>query len=186
MRNGDLAHALARLTAQQKFETAVRIVRCLSWAHDNLGIIHRDLKPANVLLDEAELAYVADWGLARPVGHACAAVAASLSPGALQRPDLTQVGAFVGTVTFAAPEQLLGSSTVDHRADIYSLGCILFALEAGRPPFEGAIATAHCQTAPRSRAAASSARASSNGPRYRRHRRQMPAEEHRRQVCNVR
>lgn len=141
MQNGDLAHALARFTPQQKVETAVRIVRCLSWAHEKLGVIHRDLKPANVLLDEADLAYVADWGLARPVGLARAAVAATLAPGAAQRPNLTQVGAFVGTVTYAAPEQILGSPKIDHRADIYSLGCMLFEFEAGHPPFEGATAT---------------------------------------------
>lgn len=141
MRNGDLAHALARFGPQQKFEAAVRIVRGLSWVHAELGIIHRDLKPANILLDEADLAYVADWGLARPVDRAYATIAAALDPGGLQRPQLTQAGAFVGTVSYAAPEQILGSSKIDHRADIYSVGCMLFEFEAGRPPFQGATAT---------------------------------------------
>lgn len=137
MPHGDLAKALPRFAPQQKFETAVRILRGLRWAYESLGIIHRDMKPPNVLLDEADLAYVSDWGLARPVGRAFGAVSASLSLGAFQRTDHTEAGSFIGTVTYAAPEQLIGSSKIDHRADIYALGCMLFEFEVGHPPFLG-------------------------------------------------
>lgn len=137
MPKGDLASALPSLTRPQKMEVLIRTVRGLSWVLDNLGVIHRDLKPANVLLDKDGLAYVADWGLARPVGSALASIGASLNAGMLDRPDRTQVGSFMGTVTYAAPEQILGASDIDHRADIYALGCMMFEFETGSPPFEG-------------------------------------------------
>ena len=137
MPKGDLAGALPNLTRSQKLESLIRIVRGLSWVRDNLGVIHRDLKPANVLLDKDNLAYVADWGLSRPVGSALASFGASLSAGMLDRPDRTQVGSFMGTVTYAAPEQILGASDIDHRADIYALGCMMFEFETGLPPFKG-------------------------------------------------
>jgi len=152
MQKGDLANALPNLTPQHKYETLVRMVRGLSWVRDNLGVIHRDLKPANVLLDEVGLAYVADWGLARPVGHAMAGVRSSLDDRAFARPDRTEAGRFLGTVTYAAPEQILGAPDVDHRADIYALGCMMFEFETGSPPFAGEtvadIARQHIRTPP--------------------------------------
>jgi tetratricopeptide (TPR) repeat protein len=152
MPKGDLATALPGLTRPNKFEVLVRIVRGLSWVRDNLGVIHRDLKPANVLLDKDSLAYVADWGLARPIGSALASVGASLSTGMLDRLGRTQAGSFLGTVTYAAPEQILGASDIDHRADIYALGCMMFEFETGSPPFKGQtvaeIARQHIQTPP--------------------------------------
>lgn len=152
MEKGDLAHALPNFTSRQKLETLIRMVRGLSWVRNNLGIIHRDLKPANVLLDLDNLAYVADWGLARPVGHAMASVRASLSGDMMDRPDRTQAGSFLGTVTYAAPEQILGAADIDHRADIYALGCMMFEFETGSPPFLGRsvaeIAGHHLQTPP--------------------------------------
>jgi len=152
MQKGDLAHALPNLSHRQKLETLIRMVRGLAWVRKNLGIIHRDLKPANVLLDQDNLAYVADWGLARPVGHAMASVRASLNEEAVDRPDRTQAGSFIGTVTYAAPEQILGAADIDHRADIYALGCMMFEFETGAPPFIGRtvadIARQHIQTQP--------------------------------------
>lgn len=152
MKKGDLAHGLPHLTSHQKFECLIRMVRGLSWVRDNLGIIHRDLKPANVLLDEDSLAYVADWGLARPIGQVMASVRTSLSEGVIERPDRTQPGSFMGTVTYAAPEQILGATDIDHRADIYALGCMMFEFETGSPPFTGRtiseIARQHIQTPP--------------------------------------
>jgi len=152
MQKGDLAHALPNLNPRQKLETLIRIVRGLSWVRNNLGIIHRDLKPANVLLDRDNLAYVADWGLARPVGHAMAAVRESLRQQAVERPDRTQAGSFIGTVTYAAPEQIQGAADIDHRADIYALGCMMFEFETGSPPFTGRtavdIARQHIHTPP--------------------------------------
>ena len=152
MQKGDLAHALPNLSHRQKLETLIRMVRGLSWVSNNLGIIHRDLKPANVLLDQDNLAFVADWGLARPVGHAMASVRASLNEKVVDRPDRTQAGSFLGTVTYAAPEQILGAADIDHRADIYALGCMMFEFETGAPPFTGQtvadIARQHIQTQP--------------------------------------
>ncbi len=137
MQNGDLAHAIPRLTKTGKIEALLRIARGLSWVKSNLGVIHRDLKPANVLLDARDLAYVADWGLARPIGRVLKSIGAEAAAEAVDRPDRTQKGSFLGTVTYAAPEQIMGSDLVDHRADIYALGCMMFELETGAPPFLG-------------------------------------------------
>lgn len=136
MPNGDLAHSLPRLTKTKKIEALLRIVRGLSWVNSNLGVIHRDLKPSNILLDGHGLAYVADWGLARPIGDALQSVGKTMI-NAVNRPDRTQQGSFLGTVTYAAPEQIMGSAAIDHRADIYALGCMMFEFETGAPPFLG-------------------------------------------------
>jgi tetratricopeptide (TPR) repeat protein len=87
------------------------------------GLVHRDLKPANVLLDANGHAKVGDLGLVRRVGTG--------SKG------LTDEGTILGTYAYMAPEQAEGASGVDARADLYSLGALLFTLLTGRPPFEG-------------------------------------------------
>lgn len=135
MPNGDLARALPRLDKTAKIETLLRLVRGLSWVKDTLGVIHRDLKPPNILLDRGDLAYVADWGLARPIGLEMKRVRDSMNGQSVDRPDRTQAGSFLGTVTYAAPEQIMGSAQIDHRADIYALGCMMYEFETGTPPF---------------------------------------------------
>lgn len=136
MPKGDLTHSLPRMTKTNKIEALLRIVRGLSWVKDNLGVIHRDLKPANILLDEHGLAYIADWGLALPIGRALESVGGAMTV-TISRLDRTQQGSFFGTVTYAAPEQFLGAADIDHRADIYALGCMMFEFETGAPPFLG-------------------------------------------------
>ena len=100
------------------------------------GLVHRDLKPSNVLLDESEHVYRADFGLTRR----------SAEPGA-QPLD----GRSLGTPAYLAPEQLQGD-VVDGRADVYSLGCLLFECLAGEPPFRRAsllaVAWAHLEDEP--------------------------------------
>ena len=137
MPTGDLAHALPKLDKAAKIETLLRLVRGLSWVKNTLGVIHRDLKPPNILLDREGLAYVADWGLARPIGLEMKRVRDSLDGQSVDRPDRTQAGSFLGTVTYAAPEQIMGSAHIDHRADIYALGCMMYEFETGAPPFLG-------------------------------------------------
>ena len=86
------------------------------------GLVHRDVKPANVLLsgeDEAEHAYLTDFGVARNVAT---------------ESGLTQTGRFVGTLDYVAPEQISGGA-VDARVDVYALGCLLFKLLTGEVPF---------------------------------------------------
>ena len=86
------------------------------------GLVHRDVKPANVLLGghgDAEHAYITDFGVAR---------------NAATESGLTQTGRFVGTLDYAAPEQISGGG-VDARADVYALGCLLFKLLTGEVPF---------------------------------------------------
>jgi serine/threonine protein kinase/tetratricopeptide (TPR) repeat protein len=105
---------------------ALRICReiadALSFAHAH-GVIHRDVKPANILL-EAGHAVLADFGLAK-------ALSAAGDEG------LTRAGFAVGTPAYTSPEQAGGQATVDGRSDLYSLGCVLYEMLAGQPPFVG-------------------------------------------------
>jgi len=98
------------------------VAEALHYAHQQ-GIIHRDIKPENILLEDGH-AIVADFGIAR---------AAS----ALGERQLTQTGVTLGTPAYMSPEQGTADKSIDGRADIYSLGCVLYELLAGEPPFGG-------------------------------------------------
>jgi serine/threonine protein kinase len=106
----------------------VRIVRdvalAVHHAHEN-GILHRNLKPSNVLVDAAGGAYVTDFGSAKRMG-----------PEAGHSSYLFQ-GGIVGTPAYMSPEQAAGTKTLDCRADVYSLGAMLYEILTGRPPFVG-------------------------------------------------
>ncbi|MGI9077832.1 MAG: protein kinase domain-containing protein, partial [Gemmatimonadaceae bacterium] len=100
------------------------VARALSYAHEH-GVVHRDIKPENVLLS-GDAAVVTDFGIAKAVTAATT----------LPRADtLTQLGTGVGTPAYMAPEQASGDPATDHRADIYSLGCLGYELLTGKPPF---------------------------------------------------
>jgi serine/threonine protein kinase len=92
------------------------------YAH-NKGIIHRDIKPSNVMLLSDGSIKLLDFGLARYVNS---------------QTNMTATGQFMGTVDYVSPEQALDTRNVDHRADIYSLGCTFYFLLTGRAPFDGA------------------------------------------------
>ena len=97
------------------------VAAALDAAHAR-GLVHRDIKPGNILIEgegETERVYLTDFGLARLV---------EASTG------VTATGAFVGTLDYVAPEQIRGER-VDARADVYALGCVLFELLTGNPPF---------------------------------------------------
>jgi eukaryotic-like serine/threonine-protein kinase len=98
------------------------IAEALQCAHSQ-NIIHRDIKPENILLHEGH-ALVADFGIARAVTQAGG-------------DKLTETGMAVGTPHYMSPEQALGAERVDGRADQYSLGCMLYEMLVGEPPFKG-------------------------------------------------
>jgi predicted Ser/Thr protein kinase len=98
-----------------------QICEALQYAHDE-GIVHRDIKPENILLDRRGRVKIADFGLAKLLG----ADPAELS--------LTGTHQVMGTLRYMAPEQMEGSSQVDHRADIYSLGVVFYELLTGELP----------------------------------------------------
>ena len=100
------------------------VAKALAYAHEH-GIVHRDIKPDNVLLTGGS-ATVADFGIAK-------AISASRNDGATQ--GLTQVGTSIGTPAYMSPEQAAGDPETDHRADLYSFGCLAYEMLAGRPPF---------------------------------------------------
>jgi ABC-type transport system substrate-binding protein len=101
------------------------VADALDAAHER-GLVHRDVKPSNVLVDERGHAYLADFGLSRRLAEGPGAQGAAGS---------------LGTVDYVAPEQIRGDE-LDGRADLYSLGCLLYECLAGRPPFAGASDTA--------------------------------------------
>jgi serine/threonine protein kinase/DNA-binding response OmpR family regulator len=116
------------LPVREAVAYTAQAARALAYAHGQ-GIIHRDIKPANLLLDAAGLVKVADLGLAR--------FNDTLGRPAEEASALTQAGTIMGTVDFMSPEQALGLTTIDHRADVYSLGCTLYFLLLARPPYQG-------------------------------------------------
>ena len=99
----------------------------LGYAHAQ-GIYHRNVKPSNLLVNKQGVVKVIGLGLAR-VDFAALPADASMGP------ELTAVGRVMGTSDYMAPEQAVDSRQVDHRADVYSLGCTLCALLTGRPPY---------------------------------------------------
>ena len=100
------------------------VARALAYAHDR-GVVHRDIKPENVLLAD-EAAVVTDFGIAKAIS-----VARTDAPGG----TLTQAGTSLGTPAYMAPEQIAADPLVDHRADIYSFGCVAYELLTGAAPF---------------------------------------------------
>jgi serine/threonine protein kinase len=109
-----------RLSVAETLRIAGDLLDALAHAHAQ-GIIHRDVKPANVVVS-AEGAVLLDFGIAR-------AVAASGTD------QLTRSGIAVGTSTYMSPEQITAAVNIDHRCDLYSVGCVLYECLAGQPPF---------------------------------------------------
>ena len=127
---GQDLHQLVKAKGSLKYETAAdyvaQVARGLDHAHD-MGLVHRDIKPANCLLDTQGVVKLLDMGLARIIDDK-----ASLT--------IDNNENVLGTADYLAPEQALNSHSADHRADIYSLGCTLYFLLTGHPPFpEGSI-----------------------------------------------
>jgi eukaryotic-like serine/threonine-protein kinase len=111
---------ITRLSVAETLRFAEDVLGALDHAHGH-GIVHRDVKPANVVLS-SEGAVLLDFGIAR-------AVAASGND------QLTRSGIAVGTSSYMSPEQISAAADIDHRCDLYSLGCVLYECIAGRPPF---------------------------------------------------
>jgi serine/threonine protein kinase/tetratricopeptide (TPR) repeat protein len=116
------------LRMQEVIRTSREIADALAYAHES-GVVHRDLKPENILVTRGH-ALVADFGVAK-------AVTESVTASGNTRSVLTSVGLALGTPAYMAPEQAAGDPGVDHRADLYALGCVMYELLTGSPPFSG-------------------------------------------------
>jgi len=111
-----------QLPVDESIQLACEVAEALSYAHAQ-DVVHRDIKPENIMLEDGH-AVVADFGIARAVS-------------ASGEQKLTQTGVTLGTPTYMSPEQAFAEKAIDGRSDVYSLGCVLFEMLAGQPPFSG-------------------------------------------------
>ncbi len=111
-----------QLSPTDAVRIAMEVASALTHAHAR-GIIHRDVKPENIMLEEGRV-LLADFGIARALESAGGE-------------KLSQSGIVLGTPSYMSPEQASGKRSVDGRSDIYSLGCVLYEMLAGEPPFTG-------------------------------------------------
>lgn len=130
----DLLKREGQLSPELAARIAGRVARALHAAHGE-GIVHRDVKPGNVMLTPAGEVKVMDFGIAR----------------AATDETLTQTGMVLGTASYLSPEQSRGDP-VDHRSDVYALGCVIYEMLTGQPPFTGgsplSVAYKHVNDAP--------------------------------------
>ena len=118
-----------QLSVERVLTTGIQLASAVETAH-RAGIVHRDMKPANVMIDKSGAVKVMDFGIARAMSDSTS--------------TMTQTSAVMGTAQYLSPEQARGIK-VDPRSDIYSMGCVLFELLTGEPPFTGdsPVAVAH-------------------------------------------
>ncbi len=116
----DIVHNDGPMPARRAIETIADACQALNFSHQH-GIIHRDVKPANIMISKTGAVKVMDFGIAR-----------ALADGN----SVTQTAAVIGTAQYLSPEQARGD-TVDARSDVYSLGCVLYEILTGEPPFIG-------------------------------------------------
>ena len=112
-----------QLPVEESARIATEVADGLDYAHRQ-GVVHRDIKPGNILVSEGH-AIIADFGIARAIEAAT-------------EERMTGTGLGVGTPLYASPEQATAQETLDGRTDVYSLGCVLYEMLAGRPPLTGA------------------------------------------------
>jgi serine/threonine-protein kinase len=122
-----------RIPVAEALRIACEIAGALDHAHRN-DVLHRDLKPENVLLADGR-AFLADFGIACAINRA-----SERAPSGTPSPPLTGAGLSLGTPAYMSPEQARGSRTLDGRSDVYALGCMLYEMLAGQPPFSGSTA----------------------------------------------
>ncbi len=133
----DVLRREGRLRPEKAMELAADICGALDFSHRN-GIVHRDVKPGNVMITPDGAVKVMDFGIARAVSDSAA--------------TMTSTAAVIGTAQYLSPEQARGEG-VDARSDVYSVGCLLYELVTGAPPFTGdspvSVAYQHVREDPR-------------------------------------
>ena len=117
----DIVHTDGPLPPRRAIEIIADACQALNFSHQN-GIIHRDVKPANIMISTTNAVKVMDFGIARAIADSGNSV--------------TQTAAVIGTAQYLSPEQARGDA-VDARSDVYSLGCVLYEILTGEPPFTG-------------------------------------------------
>src|SRR5205814_671534 len=111
-----------KFTPEQALKLVPQLCDALEYAHEE-GVVHRDIKPENILLDKKGRVKIADFGLAKLVGADVAAAGM-----------LTMTNMVMGTPHYMAPEQVENPKSVDHRADIYSIGVVFYEMLTGELP----------------------------------------------------